>query len=752
MSEKCCVQAEIFGIVQGVGFRPFLLRSAGQLRLSGFVRNTAKGVTVTVAGERRAVDAFLDRLRQSPPPLARITRVTVKELPYRDFDGFSVTESDGGPAETFVCPDMGICDACKNEINTAGERRENYAFTNCTECGPRFSIIRALPYDRSATVMADFPLCDDCRREYESPADRRFHAQPVACPVCGPRLFFMTKAGEKDDPLQAAEQMLREGHIVGIKGLGGFHLACDAANEAAVALLRERKVRYEKPFAVMVRDLTVAQRFCRMDERERALLSSAEKPIVLLRKKDGAALAPSVAPRNNRLGVMLPYTPLHCLLMRHFDALVMTSGNVGDEPMVFGEGAENYLLESLADGVLTHNRPIERRVDDSVCIVINGRPRFVRRARGYAPEPLALEGSGTVFAAGAQQKNTFCLVKNGFAFLSSHMGDLQNEQTVADYRREVRSFEKLFDAEPDTAVCDLHPDYFATRYAESLRLPLICVQHHRAHFASVLAEHGEYGSDVLGLIFDGTGLGDDSTVWGGEVFVGGMAHSRHIGGLLPFRLPGGEAAVREPWRVAAYLIREVNPGALPRLLPDCAEKAEYLLQACRAGVNAPVTSSMGRLFDAAAAIGGVQMVSHYEGQAAVVWEQTADMSAEGCYDFALIHEKDSLRMDWRPAIKKLIEDRLAGVPQSTLSARFHRGVIALTVQIARWAKAEYGCTKVALSGGCFQNVILTGGAEQALEAAGFTVLSNERLPANDGGLALGQAAAAIMQNKTAPQK
>lgn len=752
MSEKCCVQAEVHGIVQGVGFRPFLLRSARQLRLSGFVRNTPKGVTVTVAGGKGDVNAFITRMQQNPPPLAKITQIHITELPYYDYGDFTVTQSDGGEAETFVCPDMGICEACKKEIMTAGERRQHYAFTNCTECGPRFSIIRALPYDRPATVMADFPMCDDCRREYENPADRRFHAEPIACPVCGPQLRFLSECGEGEEPFAAAVRRLAAGEIIAVKGLGGFHLACDACNERAVAELRKRKVRYEKPFAVMVRDMASAERLCETDETERALLNSAEKPIVLLRKKKDIDIAPSVAPHNTRLGVMLPYTPLHCLLMQHFEALVMTSGNAGDEPMLFAEGAEARLLNGLADGVLTHNRPIERRVDDSVCIVINAKPRFIRRARGFAPEPLPLPGQGGVlFAAGAGQKNTFCLAKNGFAFVSSHMGDLQNAEAEADYRREVDSFERLFDAIPVAAVCDGHPDYFATRYAESLDLPLTYVQHHRAHFASVLAEHNEYGTHVLGVIFDGTGLGDDRTVWGGELFYGGIARSEHIGGLLPFRLAGNEAAVREPWRVAAYLINEVEPGALSRLLPDYAPKAPMLLQACKAGLNAPVTSSMGRLFDGVAAIAGVLSVAHYEGQGAVMWEQAADMTAEGAYEFALLSVKNTLLLDWRPVVKALIEDILNGVPMGTLSARFHRGVIRLILQVAQWAKDRYGVQKIALSGGCFQNAVLTAGAEQALTAAGYTVFANERLPANDGNIAFGQVAAVLMQNKNVLQ-
>ncbi|HOS18707.1 MAG TPA: carbamoyltransferase HypF, partial [Clostridia bacterium] len=515
---------KISGIVQGVGFRPFLYREAARLSLGGFARNTSYGVYAEIEGTDAACDAFLDAVRNGPPPLARVVSAEAEPMEPKGESSFAIAASEPGARTALISPDIGVCDACKREVFDPADRRFRYPFTNCTDCGPRFTIIRDIPYDRKNTSMAAFVQCPACRDEYDDPSHRRFHAQPNACPECGPKLSFLVNGKEAaGDPLALFGAYIERGLTVAVKGLGGFHLACDAQNEAAVSRLRQRKARYEKPFAVMLRDLETARRWCELSPGEEALLSCRRKPIVLLKKR-GEPLADSIAPGNARLGVMLPYTPLHCLLMENRGALVLTSGNVSDRPMIYRDG-DIPALAGLADAVLTHDRPIERRVDDSVAVVSRGKVRLARRARGYVPEPVPLRGCGRVIlAAGAQQKNTFCLVKGNDAFLGSHMGDLDDPETERSYCEEISAFERLFDASPELAACDLHPDYLSTRFAESLGLPLVPVQHHRAHFASVLAEH-DIRENALGFIFDGTGLGDDGMIWGGEAFCGSVAQS-----------------------------------------------------------------------------------------------------------------------------------------------------------------------------------------------------------------------------------
>ncbi|HWQ99034.1 MAG TPA: carbamoyltransferase HypF [Clostridia bacterium] len=737
-------QILVRGIVQGVGFRPFVFREAVSRALAGYVLNTGSGVTIEIEGDEAACESFLLALNTSAPPLSRVQQIEKTSLPPAGERGFVIRESQSGEKSALISPDIGICEDCRRELFTPTDRRYRYPFINCTNCGPRFSIIERVPYDRANTSMRHFPLCEPCRSEYEDPLDRRFHAQPNACAVCGPALSFWADGKEQNgDAVALFAEYILAGKIVAVKGIGGFHLACDATNEAAVQLLRARKQRYEKPFAVMLRDMDEVRRYCEVSTEEESLLTSAQKPIVLLQKRDHTNIAPSVAPENRRLGVMLPYAPLHCLLLAETPALVLTSGNVSDRPMLYRDAEAMRELAPLADAVLTHNRPIVRRVDDSVFVVSLRKSRPLRRARGWAPEPLPLAG-GTkpTLAMGAQQKSTFCLVRNEQAFLSTHIGDLDDPETESEYLREIDFMRQLFSVEPEIAVCDLHPDYASTRLAQETGLPVVRVQHHHAHFASVLAEHA-VELPALGFIWDGTGYGTDGTVWGGETLFGTVAKSQRVGHILPFRLLGGEAAVHEPWR-AALSVCDIALGreAALRLFPARENEAKLLLQASDAGLNAPITTSMGRLFDAIAAIAGIRETVSFEGQAAITLEQIADKTEQDTYDFTLLHEDGCWIYDWRPVVKRAILDAANGVPAGSISMRFHRGLANLLGAATERHCSETGCDIVALSGGCFQNELLLKLGVEELQSRGCTVLINRLVPCNDGGISYGQAAVA----------
>ena len=746
----------ISGIVQGVGFRPFLYREAVRHHLAGFVRNTSSGVYAEVEGTAPECEAFFVAVETSPPPLSRITEITLDQIPVTGESGFAIRSSEGGVRQALISPDIAICDDCQKELFDPLDRRYRYAFINCTNCGPRFSIINDVPYDRAQTSMRGFNQCSPCQSEYDDPMNRRFHAQPNACSVCGPELSFLVGgAAQMGDPVALFGAFIHAGETVAVKGLGGFHLACDATNEAAVSLLRARKQRYEKPFAVMLRSLEEVRRYCSLSPAEEALLTSARKPIVLLRLNGEANLAPSVAPGSLRLGVVLPYTPLHCLLAEQHPALVLTSGNVSDQPMLYQDNDVASAFSTLADAVLTHNRPILRRVDDSVFVVSLGSARPLRRARGWAPEPLSLPDNGsTILATGAQQKNTFCILKDGQAFLSSHIGDLDDPETDQAYISEIASLERLFDAEPEAVACDLHPDYTSTHFAHSLGLPVYPVQHHHAHFASVLAEHRKK-TPSIGFIWDGTGLGEDGTIWGGETLFGAISGCERIGHILPFSLPGGEAAIHEPWR-AALCVCQIACGhdAALALFSAHAKEAPLLLQASNAGLNAPHTTSMGRLFDAIAALAGLRETVHYEGQAAVELEQLAEELDQEYYHFTITRESVAWVYDWRPVVRAVLDDKAAGVSAGRISMRFHRALANLLVEAAVEHRRETGCNTIVLSGGCFQNELLLSLGVAALRQRDFEVLINHLVPCNDGGISFGQAAvaAAIIQNDTEPRE
>ncbi len=757
------LRVEIRGAVQGVGFRPFVYRLATELALAGWVVNDTRGVVLEVEGPRAALERFLARVGAETPQAAYVHALEHAWLPAAGLAGFEIRPSDaGGERLAVLLPELATCAACRAEIADPRERRHGYPFTNCTDCGPRFSIIRALPYDRPNTTMRDFPLCADCRREYEDPRDRRFHAQPIACPACGPALALWDRDGvvlaTRAEALARTAAALCEGHIVAVKGLGGFHLMCDAADAAAVARLREGKGRQEKPFALMCRDLPQARTLVEVDETAAAMLESRGAPIVLLPRRADAPADANVAPGLAQLGVMLAYTPLHHLLMDAVGrALVATSGNLTDEPIAIDEREALARLGPIADLLLVHDRPIERHVDDSVGWMVDGEFRLLRRARGYAPLPLRLPREvPTVLAVGGHLKNTVALAIGRQVFVSQHVGDLETPEAEDAFERVIADFLRMYDARPVAIAHDPHPDYVSTRWAieHGARLPgtprLVPVQHHYAHLASCLVENGELMNSALGIIWDGTGYGGDGTIWGGEFLVGGPALSAYarIGHLLPFRLPGGEAAVREPRRSAIGLIWEMfGEDALERVdlepVASFSPTERWVLREMLAGeVNSPVTTSAGRLFDGLAALLGLHPRITYEGQAAIALERLAEPGNRGAYPIALtpVRSKGPRVLDWRPLVRAVLSDLASGVARGIMAARIHAALVAGMVRMAN----DIGFEVVVLSGGCFQNRLLLEGATHALDQAGFRVLAHRQVPPNDGGLSLGQAAVAAV--------
>lgn len=754
-------QIKISGAVQGVGFRPFVYRLAAELGLGGWVVNSPQGVVIEVEAPPARLDTFLIRLAAELPRHAFIEHLDWQHVPPLGERAFTIRHSQQDGAKTaVVLPDFATCPDCLREINDPADRHYRYPFTNCTHCGPRFSIIHALPYDRAHTSMSSFVMCDDCRTEYENPLDRRFHAQPNACPRCGPQLALLDRGGAvletRDAALLAAADFIRQGRILALKGLGGFQLLVDARNEAAVTSLRERKGRYEKPFAVMLTGIEQTQQLCRVNETERSLLESAAAPIVLLHY-EGQEIAPSVAPENPYLGVMLPYTPLHHLLMQEIRfPVVATSGNVSGEPIVIDSGEALAKLGGIADVFLVHDRPIARHVDDSVVMVVDDAPVVLRRARGYAPRPVAVPGADGIVAVGAQQKNTVAVAHQGSVFLSQHLGDMENVAVQNAAERALLDLQGLYDLRPSVAACDLHPDYVSTRYAEQLGLRVSHVQHHYAHILSCIAEHRIEGP-VLGVAWDGTGFGTDGTIWGGEFLRVDERGFTREASLRPFRLPGGDLAVREPRRSALGVLYELYPdlanpvGAqqyastergLDRL-DFTSRELTLLLAALRQGINAPLTSSMGRLFDAAAALTGLRQRCSFEGQAAMALEfAQRGVNTDECYPFEITpvtgDEGVSRRIiEWKPVMMALLQEsdtRLA-------SAKFHNTLAAIIVAAAE----QIGEPAVVLSGGCFQNRALLEKAIQRLRKAGFRAYWQQQIPPNDGGIALGQIMAVVRE-------
>ena len=751
---------KVKGIVQGVGFRPFVYGLAEKYSLTGWVRNSSSGVEIVINGNPQSLEQFVIELKNNPPALAHIDLIDVQTIAASDFKGFTILPSLSEEGEFVpISPDMSICPDCQRELFDPSDRRYRYPFINCTNCGPRFSIIKDIPYDRPKTTMAGFKMCPICQHEYENPSDRRFHAQPIACPVCGPQVWFESngkRLGEREDAIQIARQWLREGKIVAIKGLGGYHLACDAANPNAVDLLRARKKRSDKPFALMSFSLNEIKNYCQVSEEEEKLLSSPQHPIVLLTTLANAEIAPAVAPGQNTLGVMLPYTPLHLLLLEPQPgfptALVMTSGNLSEEPVAFEDGDAITRLSPIADGFLLNDRPIHMRVDDSVFRVVNKQNYPLRRSRGYAPQSILLPQSvQQTLAVGAELKNTFCLTRENYAFLSHHIGDLENYETLQSFESGIDHFKRLFRIEPQLIAADLHPDYLSTHYAQAYAnehsLPLIQVQHHHAHLAACLADNGwDTAEPVIGLAFDGTGLGTDGVIWGSEVLVGGYSGFTRYYHLSEMPLPGGDAATRHPARIALAYLQACGLDWDPQLPSEqnlCSEERTVLRSQLTYHINTPMTTSMGRLFDAVSALAGVRQKATYEGQAAIEFENLCDGQESSSYHFEL----DANNILVKPLLEQIYNDILMNTPVPIISARFHNGLADILLEICQKIRATTSLATVAFSGGVWQNITLLNKTLAQLNQAGFQTLIHRQVPTNDGGICLGQAMIAAYARK-----
>jgi hydrogenase maturation protein HypF len=752
-------QILVRGIVQGVGFRPYVFSLAQQRVLRGRVFNNSSGVVIEVEGGAQAIEQFVNDLTNCPPPLALIESVERSDdLVPANFGDFRIIESAVAAEKVVPIPaDIATCADCLRELFDPRDRRYRYPFINCTNCGPRFTIIQEMPYDRARTTMREFVMCGECRAEYEDPLDRRFHAEPIACHACGPRLLLTDARGREvrpptvagDDVLSHTRWLLGQGRVIAIKGLGGYHLVCDALNTEAVEGLRRRKYREDKPFALMAGSIDLIREYCVVTRTEEELLLSVRRPIVLLERKHGANIPCDVAPGVRTLGFMLPYTPLHHLLLEGCGRpLVMTSGNVSDEPICYEDGEAKRRLGEIADYFLWHNRRIQMRVDDSVARAQAASETLLRRSRGYAPMPLktSFNFHQQILACGAEMKNTFCLARDNCAFISHHIGDLENLETFDSFTAGIEHFKRLFDLQPEVVAHDLHPEYLSTKYAVSLPAHLlkIGVQHHHAHIASCLADN-ELDGNVIGVAFDGLGYGEDGRLWGGEFFVADYASARRIAHLSSVPMPGGSQAIREPWRMAAvYLHRALGDEFLHLSLPfvhRLNRRAWVMLKQMAArGINSPETSSVGRLFDAVASLLGVRDAVNYEGQAAIELEAIAACEDAHGYQF----EFDETRgiVEAEPVIRQIVADLLFGVPAEVVSGRFHLGVAQMIEFVACRIRDQQGLNRVALSGGVFQNKLLLERTRQLLSASGFQVFTHRRVPPGDGGIALGQAAVA----------
>lgn len=740
----------VTGIVQGVGFRPFVYNLATSLELRGWVVNSSSGVDIELSGSPDCIHQFIDTLKSTPPPLARIDDISVLEISPSDFQDFSIQESHPQPGDYIpISPDVSFCPDCRKELFDPQDRRYRYPFINCTNCGPRFTIIKDIPYDRPYTTMSGFNMCPDCLTEYQNPSDRRFHAQPIACPTCGPRLIFKLD-GESfigEEAIQSARKALASGKILAVKGLGGYHLACDASNRDAVENLRNRKKRSDKPFALMAFDTDRIQNFALVTSSEKALLESAQHPVVLLRKKTPLTILDNTAPGQNHLGFMLPYTPLHLLLLEPEsgfpEVLVMTSGNVSEEPIAFTDEEAYSRLGAIADGFLSHDRPIHMRVDDSVCRIFEGNLYPIRRSRGYAPEPLSYpESLPQIMACGAELKNTYAFSKDKYIFISHHIGDLENYETLKSFEEGIEHYERLFRLSPTAIAVDLHPDYLSTKYglAESSAqdLPLVSVQHHHAHLASCLADNlWTSNESVIGLIFDGTGYGTDGKIWGGEVLVGNYSSYQRLFHLRETLLPGGDSAIRNPSKIALAHLFAAGidwDNDLPPVQALCAEECTMLRSQLTHHINTPQTTSMGRLFDSVSALIGVRQKATYEGQAAIELENLCDPDENLAYDLPLANGMIEI-LDLYPQI---IRDYRNGIALEIISARFHNTIAQSCLAVAQDIRKVTGIKTVALSGGVWQNMTLLSKTLDLLRRQGFQPLIHRNIPTNDGGIAIGQ--------------
>jgi hydrogenase maturation protein HypF len=748
---KCRTQISIKGIVQGVGFRPFIYNLARKYELKGYVLNNTSGVNIEVEGESSVIDEFIQKVKTEPPPQAVIFEMHSQNIEPLGYEDFTIRKSDDRE-EKFVpiSPEIATCKDCLKELFDPSDHRYRYPFINCTNCGPRFTIVKDIPYDRKFTTMAPFIMCEKCQREYDDPGDRRFHAQPNACPKCGPKLSLLDdKGGEINVPDVITEvcRLLKDGKIIAVKGLGGYHLACDAMNKDAVSTLRSRKFREHKPFALMVKDVETAKTLCYVNGDEEKLLKGTIRPIVLLRKRPDCPVAESVAPHQEYHGVMLPYTPLHHVLMAESGlVLVMTSGNISSEPIVYHDDEAFERLSRIPDYFLVHDREIHIRTDDSVSRVWHGKEVVLRRSRGYCPFPLLLpfQFEEQILACGAELKNTFCLTRGNYAFMSHHIGDLENLETLTSFEQGIEHFKRIFYIDPAYVAYDLHPDYLSTKYALSVNgVPKIGIQHHHAHIASCMCDNGIDG-EVIGISFDGTGYGTDEKIWGGEFLVCDYGGFERVAHLEYVPLPGGEKAIKEPWRMAASFLDRIYGESMFELGIDFVKSLDrkkwtIIKKMIDKGLNSPLTSSSGRLFDAVSALVGVRQEVYYEGQAAIELEMAADKDEEGFYSYDLEELGNGSQVMLEPIIRGVVSDISEGVSVPTIAGKFHNTMAKIILNICIRVRKASGIEKVALSGGVFQNTLLLNKTFTLLDGSGFKVYTQHRVPPNDGGIALGQA-------------
>ncbi|MBU0730138.1 MAG: carbamoyltransferase HypF [Proteobacteria bacterium] len=734
----------ISGIVQGVGFRPFIYCKAAKHKIAGFVANTAKGVIIEAEGSLKNLESFQTAIQTNSPPLAELNEIITKTIEPQGDTAFSIALSFASTeACTLIPPDITLCKDCLEELFNPEDRRYLYPFINCTNCGPRYTIINNIPYDRPSTAMGDFIMCDDCRQEYDDPKNRRFHAQPNACPACGPQLALCSpdceEIANRTDAIRQTQQFLKHGKVIAIKGLGGFHLAVDARNDSAVKLLRQRKRREEKPLAIMAKDIETARSICELHPMDEALLISPQSPIVLARKKLDKILSDCIAPGNDLVGVMLPYTPLHHLLFENnLDCLVMTSGNISEEPICIDNDEAFHRLKEIADYFLIHDRDIYLRNDDSVVIHLHDRTRIIRRSRGYVPVPVFIKNAGpTVLGVGTHLKNTVCLLRGKHALMSQHLGDLENLPAYDFFTRTINHMQTIFDCTPEMIIHDLHPDYLSSRWATEQGCRLLAVQHHHAHLAACLAENLHDGP-AIGIIMDGTGYSADGTIWGGEVLIGDFKGYKRYAHFEEMPLPGGDIAIKEPWRTAVAYLHQAH-DTLPDLPFLAGHDIAAICQMLEKDVNCPKTSSCGRLFDAVATICGGKPIIRYEAQAAIEFMQAGNGIAEKSFDFEFTAHDGILHLPVRSIIRSVTEAVRSGRTMSEISRRFHKTLIDLFTAITIRAAKDSGIKTVALSGGVFQNQILFCGLIPELEKSGFTVLTHSLVPTNDGCISLGQA-------------
>ena len=742
---------EVSGIVQGVGFRPYVYRLSKRLHLNGFVKNNSDGVSIEIEGDENSAKQFIEILSNQPPPLAQILNKKVTDIPPTGVPGFHITKSESRQQKnTLISPDIATCDDCLQEMLDPTDRRYLYPFINCTNCGPRYTIISDIPYDRPKTSMTGFSMCRRCQTEYDDPMDRRFHAQPNACPVCGPTLKFIGKdhLETSENSLELLLRALEAGQIAAIKGTGGFHLAADARNQAAIKILRERKHRFEKPLALMVKDIQTISTIAFLNEETIVQLSNLHRPIVLCKKRDNNGIAKEIAPDNDYFGIMLPYSPLHELIFRqgNLDVLVMTSANISEEPICFRDEECITRMNNIADCYLLHNRDIYIRCDDSVMHIFKNKPLFIRRSRGYSPRPVILSRKGTsVLAVGGHLKNTICLTRENFAFLSQHIGDLENLQTLHVFEQAIDHLQTLFAVKPEYIVHDLHPEYVSTKWVEEeATVPHQSIQHHYAHILSVMAEYG-IEKDIIGIALDGAGFGEDRAIWGGEVLLCDLHSYQRLAYFDYLPMPGGEKAILEPWRMAvSYLLKYFDNGSglAVSLFGEKPFPIKIIEQMIEKGLNAPLTSSCGRLFDAVAAILGLRTIVAYEGQAAIILESIAEKTASDFLDIGKINivlENDHWILNPNEILHNIVKYKIDGKPLAKISQAFHEALIDAFIRVADILREQKGTDLIALSGGCFQNIRLLTGLYQQLEERGFRVFTNKEVPVNDGGISLGQA-------------